>query len=287
MSDGEMVVEPPTFVPTMVSVCEPSAPRAKFCNDQMPFATVAAVPLTVTDVAVPLPPERFTVLELTNDPGAGSVSESVGGGTVMTETFALAGRVTAAVATAGSGTRHAGPRRARGCGGGGAEAVGSGGAWYVPSAAMVAACPLTLTVSGLMSLTVPVTTTWLGSPTTELSAGEVMAICGSCVSMLTVTVMGLWLPALSTASRVTVCPAPSVVTVASAGQVAMPLSASLQVKLTVTAALFQPAAFGAGVTVPVIVGGVRSTVSDGAIGVEPPAFVPTMFNVCGPSGPRL
>src|ERR1051326_7892355 len=100
MSDGEMVGEPPTFLPTMVSVWEPSAPRGEFCNDQMPFATVAPVALTVTDVAVPLPRERFTVLELTNDPGAGSVSESVGGGTVMTETFALAVRFTASVATA-------------------------------------------------------------------------------------------------------------------------------------------------------------------------------------------
>src|SRR5205807_5468755 len=38
----------------------------------------------------------------------------------------------------------------------------------------------------------------------------------------------------------------------------MPESASLQLKLTVTLVLFQPAAFGAGVTLPVIVGAVRS-----------------------------
>ena len=69
---------------------------------------------------------------------------------------------------------------------------------------------------------------------------------GEVLSMLSVTVIGVLLPARSTAERVTVCPAPSVLTVTEAGQVAMPLPLSSHVKLTVTSVLFHPAAFGAG-----------------------------------------
>src|SRR2546423_10609265 len=109
VSDGEIGVDPPAFVPTMFSVCAPSGPTLKLARVQVPFATVAAVPLTVTDVAVPAPPESVTTLVLMNDPGRGSVSESVGGGMVTTETCALALLFAASAATAGVGTRLAGP----------------------------------------------------------------------------------------------------------------------------------------------------------------------------------
>src|ERR1051325_364235 len=276
VSLGVMVDGPAALVPTMVSVCGPSAPRLKPCTVQMPLAIVAGVPLTVTLVAVPLPPESVTLLELTNEPGGGSVSESVGGGMVMTEICAEPVAPTAFVATAVIVT-------------GDVCDVRSTVADQVPSAATVAVCPFTLTVAGLMGGTLPGRGTCAGSETGELSAGAAIVTCGVCVSMLKVTVMGLTLPALSVAWRVTLCAAPSAATETSPGQVRMPLSASLQVKLTVTAVLFQPAAFGAGLTVAVIVGGVRSTMSAGGglIVDGPPAFVPLMVSVCEPSPPRL
>ena len=83
---GVMVADPPAPVPTMVSVCSPSDPRSKLDSDQLPEATVAACPFTVTVVALPDPPDRLTKRVLTNDPGAGEVSESTGGGTVVTVT---------------------------------------------------------------------------------------------------------------------------------------------------------------------------------------------------------
>src|ERR1051326_6632764 len=52
---------------------------------------------------------------------------------------------------------------------------------------MVAGCPLTLTGTAVSSLTLPVTTTWLGSETTELFAGELMGICGRASSVRGVT----------------------------------------------------------------------------------------------------
>ncbi len=92
--------------------------------------------------------------------------------------------------------------------------------------------------------------------------------------------------ALSTAFRVRVWPAPSVVIVTGAGQVRMPLPPSSQMKLTVTSVLFHPAAFGAGVRVALIVGGIVSSPRLGVIVADPPPFVPTMVSVCIPSGPR-
>src|SRR5437016_5870169 len=112
VSVGEIGVDPPAFVPTMCSVCTPSAlPRLKFCSVQMPFANVAGVPSTVTDVAVPAPPDRVTTLVLTNDPGAGSVSESAGGGMVTTEMCALPMLFAASVAAAVMVTGEATPVR--------------------------------------------------------------------------------------------------------------------------------------------------------------------------------
>src|SRR5215212_3696703 len=68
-----------------------------------------------------------------------------------------------------------------------------------------------------------------------------------------VTVVAL--PALSIAVPLTVCPAPSPDNTWSAGQLAMPDSASAQVKCTVTGVLFHPFAFAAGESVAMIVGG--------------------------------
>src|SRR5207253_353450 len=73
------------------------------------------------------------------------------------------------------------------------------------------------------------------------------------------TVAGLApLPALSTQLPVTDWPAPSVLRVVGASELATPERASLQVKLTVTAVLFQPAALAAGDRLPLIDGAVRS-----------------------------
>jgi hypothetical protein len=66
----------------------------------------------------------------------------------------------------------------------------------------------------------------------------------------------------------------------------MPLVASEQVKVTVAMLLFQPAAFGDGVTTVVIVGAVVSLVTTGVMVVELPPFMPVMVSVCGPSLPR-
>jgi hypothetical protein len=59
----------------------------------------------------------------------------------------------------------------------------------------------------------------------------------------------------------TTCAVPSVVTVTGGGQLAIPDSASSHVKVTVTSVWFHPAAFGAGLTVAVIVGAVTSSVT--------------------------
>src|ERR1051325_1225881 len=167
---GLIVDGPPAFVPLMVSVCEPSPPRLKFESDQVPLVIVAGVPLTVTEVAVPGPPLRFTVLELTNDPGAGSVSESTGGGMVMTETCATPMLFAASVAVAVMVTGELPPLK-------------FSVTCHVPSAAIVAGCPLTCTVTAVSSLTVPVTVTWLGLETGVLSVGAVMVTVGLTSSM--------------------------------------------------------------------------------------------------------
>src|SRR5947209_18973673 len=83
-------------------------------------------------------------------------------------------------------------------------------------------------------------------------------ISGGVLSMLTLTSACAVFPALSTAVPAMDWLAPSTSTGTGAGQVAIPESASLHAKVTVIAVLFHPAALGAGVTVPVITGGVRS-----------------------------
>jgi len=74
----------------------------------------------------------------------------------------------------------------------------------------------------------------------------------------------LLLPALSVAAPDDVLIA-SVVIVCDGAQVAIPDLESAQVKLTVTLVLFQPAAFGAGAAIAVIVGGVSSMLTVAAV----------------------
>src|SRR3954469_14466484 len=82
---------------------------------------------------------------------------------------------------------------------------------------------------------------------------------GATVSILIpLTVVVVWLPALSTAVPVTEL-APWAETVVSGWQVAMPLTASEQAKCTVTGVLYHPLAFGSLVALPVIVGADLST----------------------------
>src|SRR3954451_1982023 len=86
-----------------------------------------------------------------------------------------------------------------------------------------------------------------------------MVTLGATVSTLTPpTVVVPVLPALSTAAPVALF-APSAASVASGWQLAIPLTASLQSNCTVTGPLYQPAAFGLVVALPVIVGVVLST----------------------------
>src|SRR5690242_14955269 len=73
----------------------------------------------------------------------------------------------------------------------------------------------------------------------------------------------LALPARSVAaSLVTLWFAPSVLSTLSLGQVATPDSASVQVKWTVTALLYQPAVFGVVVGAPFTPGAVRSMLTE-------------------------
>ena len=81
---------------------------------------------------------------------------------------------------------------------------------------------------------------------------------GSVRSRLIVTEAPALFPALSVAVPLTTWPAPSVVTLIGAGQDAIPDSASEQANKTVGGADHQPAAFAAGATEAVIVGGVVS-----------------------------
>src|SRR5438552_3128744 len=102
------------------------------------------------------------------------------------------------------------------------------------------------------------------APLPATSGGVVAApvSVGAVKSMLTLlTVALLVLPALSSAWPATDCPAPSLARVVGSVQPAMPDSASLQAKLTVTAVLFQPKPLAAGSRLPMIVGGTLSIFS--------------------------
>ena len=93
-----------------------------------------------------------------------------------------------------------------------------------------------------------------------LGAGETAAaIVGGVLSILSVTLVEVLFPAASVAVPETTCLAPSVVIVCGARQLTTGEVASPQTNVTVTFVLFQPAAFGAGETVAVIVGRSLST----------------------------
>src|SRR3954469_23755656 len=86
-----------------------------------------------------------------------------------------------------------------------------------------------------------------------------MATIGATVStLMPPTVVVPLFPALSTAVPVALL-APWAARVASGWQEAIPLSASVQSKATVTAVLYQPAKFGDVVALPVMAGAVLST----------------------------
>src|SRR3989442_21364 len=84
---------------------------------------------------------------------------------------------------------------------------------------------------------------------------------GGLLSMLSVMDVLAWFPATSTAVPLTTCPAPSVLTVTGSEQRAIPLPPSVQVKLTRTSVLFQPAAFGCGLTTALTPGRLLSMLS--------------------------
>src|SRR5579872_3512725 len=85
---------------------------------------------------------------------------------------------------------------------------------------------------------------------------------GAVRSILSVRDAVAILPALSRVVPDTDWPAPSVASVVTGGQVSMPLSASLQVNVTLMVPLFQPAASGSGAAAALIVGTVLSTLTD-------------------------
>src|SRR5436309_12800782 len=89
--------------------------------------------------------------------------------------------------------------------------------------------------------------------------GEVMTRLGAVLSRLILACQLAELPALSIAVPLTTRAAPSVATVTGREQEATPLVLSEQVNVTVTLALFQPAAFAGGAALAMIVGGVLST----------------------------
>jgi hypothetical protein len=92
-------------------------------------------------------------------------------------------------------------------------------------------------------------------------AGEVTLRLGGVLSSFTVTDAVALFPARSTAVPGTSRAAVSVVTVTGGLQLAIPLVPSEQEKLIVGLELFHPAAFGAGVTLPTMLGGVLSSLT--------------------------
>ncbi len=81
---------------------------------------------------------------------------------------------------------------------------------------------------------------------------------GGVLSIFKVTDATAVFPALSTAVPVMTWPAPCVVTLIGDGQEAIPDKVSVHAKVTVTSVLFHPFAFGLGLTVVVMAGGVLS-----------------------------
>ena len=125
----------------------------------------------------------------------------------------------------------------------------------------VAGAPLQVTpaIPESRSTTVPTRVT---DPVKKVDplAGEVTLRTGGVLSSFTVALAVDVFPALSTTVPTTLWPVVSVVTITGAVQEVRGLLPGAQVKATVGLALCHPAAFGAGVTAAVIVGG---TASDG------------------------
>ena len=109
------------------------------------------------------------------------------------------------------------------------------------------------------SLQVNVTVTSLLCQPAIFAAGETLAVMvGAVLSIFSVWVVTPLNPALSSTVPSIVWPAPSAVTFTWFAQVATPEPTSKQLKLTVTSVLFQPAVFGLGIAVDVMVGGLVS-----------------------------
>ena len=145
-------------------------------------------------------------------------------------------------------------------------------AWLpaLSTAVPLTTCPAlsVLTVTGSGHRAIPLTaslhvkltrTSVLFQPAAFGSGLTTVLTLGRLLSMLSVTDALAWFPATSTAVPLTTCPAPSVLTVTGSGHRAIPLRASVHVKLTCTSALLQPAALGAGLTDALMTGGVSST----------------------------
>jgi hypothetical protein len=153
--------------------------------------------------------------------------------------------------------------------------------------------PSVLSVMGAVQLAMPerlsapvnVTVTLVLFHPAPFGAGDAAAVAvGGVMSILTVTDADRVSPAPFTALHVKVVPAVSVVRAAGSQPVLaselMPDVGSLTFQLTVTFVLFQPAAVGAGDTLGVTIGGVRSirTVTETEL-VKPAPFTAEQVNV--------
>jgi len=104
-------------------------------------------------------------------------------------------------------------------------------------------------------------------------AGDVEAvIVGGVVAMLTLMLVVAVFPATSVTVPLINWLAPCVLTVSGCGQIAIGAVVAVQVKVTVTLELFQPAAFAAGEATTVIVGGVVAMLTVALAVVEFPAM---------------
>src|SRR5215472_12267622 len=123
-------------------------------------------------------------------------------------------------------------------------------------------------------------------------AGAALALMsGGVSSILTVATAMFDLPAWSVTFPVTVCALPSVVKVAGAEQLTISDTLGEQTKLTVTLLLFQPAAFGAGTRLALILGAVFSILSNTDVVAVFPALsltlalmgcaLPSVLTTCG------
>src|SRR5207249_54953 len=147
------------------------------------------------------------------------------------------------------------------------------------------AAPAALRVIGLVQLAIPertseqrklAVTSLLFQPLALAAGLRLPLIAGPVLSMLIPETVALaLLPALSVAVPVTLWLAPSALSVTSGGQLAIPESASAQVKCTVTEPpSYQPAALGEVVAAPLIVGAVLSIVKTWPVKFPLPVPVP-------------